>query len=163
MISHDFPNSFHLRRTLIQDFYRQLSDGVPLLEALLSIDPAAGFMAVLEGVISYPYMPPNFKELESELNLVGIETIKSQQRDKVGFFKSVVNGYHENKIYIAPFDLITLIWMLMEDDNLDDLVRLLPNDTQELQIENFLNIDLHDCNERQRVAIQKYRTMSKQV
>jgi hypothetical protein len=153
----DFDNSSKLRRKLVLMVFKSLSSGKSLLETLVELDDILSMIYFLEGLIQFPSMPDNFKDLEDELNDVAKEEIVKLQSTKSLFFASVVEKYNNRDIDAVPLDLTDILWLLIDEGNLEELVNLLPEGTKQRLIENLLNIDVSEFRDIQKNEILRYR------
>jgi hypothetical protein len=153
----DFDKSSRLRRSLVLKVFESLSSGKSLLETLVELGDISSMVCFLEGLILFPSMPDNFKMLEHELNDVAKEEIVKLQTMKSHFFASVVEKYNDGDIDAVPLDLTSMLWLLIDEGNLRDLVNLLPEETKQRQIDNFLNIDVSKLSDIKRNEILRYR------
>jgi hypothetical protein len=153
----DFDNSSKLRRKLVLMVFKSLSSGKSLLETLVELNHISSMIRFLEGLIQFPSMPDNFKNLEDELNDVAKEEIVKLQATKSLFFASVVEKYNNRDIDAVPLDLTDILWLLIDEGNLEELVNLLPEGTKQRLIENLLNIDVSEFRDIQKNEILRYR------
>jgi hypothetical protein len=153
----DFDNSSKLRRKLVLMVFKSLSSGKSFLETFVELNHISSMIFFLEGLIQFPSMPDNFKDLEDELNDVAKEEIVKLQSTKSLFFASVVEKYNNRDIDAVPMHLTDILWLLIDEGNLEELVNLLPDGTKRRLIENLLNMDLSEFSDIQRNEILRYR------
>ncbi|MEJ2612615.1 MAG: hypothetical protein P8179_21785 [Candidatus Thiodiazotropha sp.] len=153
----DFDNSSKLRRKLVLMVFKSLSSGKSFLETFVELNHISSMIFFLEGLIQFPSMPDNFKDLEDELNDVAKEEIVKLQSTKSLFFASVVEKYNNRDIDAVPMHLTDILWLLIDEGNLEELVNLLPDGTKLRLIENLLNMDLSEFSDIQRNEILRYR------
>jgi len=155
----DFNNSSRLRRDLVLRVFESLSNGESLLETLIEIRDVSSMLSFLEGLVQFPIMPKNFATLECELNDTAKEEISKFQMMKVEFFEAVVKKYTDGELDAVPLDLIDMLWLLIDEGNLSELIELLPEGTKERQAKNFLDIDVSDLDDNKRNEILRFREL----
>lgn len=139
----DFYESSRLKRNIVRDFFRELNSEKSFLEALYCFSEINGAVySLLEGVTSFPRMPNNFLMEIDIISEDGAAKIINFQSEKSNVFSDIVAKSKEGKYKPDLLEFSSMMWLLMDDQNIHELLKILPVEDKLMMIFNLINLDI---------------------